>query len=103
MSMEETTTKYSDVLKDNHIIFLNYLKARFPAFHNSNIFFRDFHYAVKNFLEIKNLKVNYATSEQLAKEFAEFLEGKGILIKVSDLGWKLNFPDFTTIKSGDPF
>jgi hypothetical protein len=101
--MEETTTKYSDVLKDEYIIFLNYLKAKFPAFHNSNIFFRDFHYAVKNFLEIKTLKVTYAVSEKLAKEFAGFLEAKGILIKVSDLGWKLNFPDFTTVKTGDPF
>ncbi|MDR3611478.1 MAG: hypothetical protein P4L27_13000 [Ignavibacteriaceae bacterium] len=101
--MEETTTKYSDVLKDEYIIFLNYLKARLPAFHNSNLFFRDFHYAVKNFLEIKNMKVTYAKSEQLAKEFSEFLESKKILIKVSELGWKLNFPDFTTAKPGDPF
>jgi hypothetical protein len=99
----EETTKYFDVLKNEYIIFLNYLKARFPAFHNSNLFFRDFHYAVKNFLEIKNMKVTYAKSEQLSKEFSEFLERKGILIKVTELGWKLNFPDFTTVKTGDPF
>jgi hypothetical protein len=101
--MEDTTTKYFDILKNEHLIFLNYLKARFPAFHNSNIFFRDFHYAVKTFLEIKNLRVSYAKSEQLAKEFSEFLESKGILIKVSELGWKLNYPDFVTVKPGDPF
>lgn len=47
--------------------------------------------------------MNYAESEKLAKEFSEFLESKGILIKVSELGWRLNYPDFTTVKPGDPF
>ena len=101
--MEDITTKYLTLLKDDYIIFLQYLKARFPTFHNSNLFFRDFHYAIKNFLVIKDKKVNYAESEKLAKEFSEFLESKGILIKVSELGWRLNYPDFATVKPGDPF
>ena len=101
--MEDTTTKYFTILKNDYIIFLQYLKARFPTFHNSNLFFRDFHYAIKNFLEIKDMKVNYADSEILAKEFSEFLENKGILVKVNELGWKLNYTDFTTVKPGDPF
>jgi len=101
--MEDLTAKYFTVLKDEYIIFLNYLKARFPTFHNSNLFFRDFHYAIKTFLEIKDMKVTYAASEILAKEFSEFLESKGILIKVNELGWKLNYTDFVTVKPGDPF
>jgi hypothetical protein len=101
--MEDTTTKYLSVLKDDYKVFLNYLRAKFPTFHNSNLFFRDFHYAIKHFLEIKDIKVNYQDSEQLAREFSEFLEGKGILVKVNDLGWKLNYSDFTTVKPGDPF
>jgi hypothetical protein len=101
--MEDLISKYFTVLKDEYIIFLNYLKARFPTFHNSNLFFRDFHYAIKTFLEIKDMKVTYAESEILAKEFSEFLESKGILIKVNELGWKLNYTDFATVKPGDPF
>ena len=101
--MEDITTKYFTILKNDYIIFLQYLKARFPTFHNSNLFFRDFHYAIKNFLEIKDMRVNYADSEILAKEFSEFLENKGILVKVNELGWKLNYTDFTTVKPGDPF
>ena len=101
--MEDTPTKYLSVLKDDYIVFLNYLRAKFPTFHNSNLFFRDFHYAIKHFLEIKDIKVNYQDSEQLAREFSEYLEGKGILVKVNDLGWKLNYSDFTTVKPGDPF
>jgi hypothetical protein len=101
--MEDTTTKYFNILKDDYIVFLNYLKSSFPTFHNSNLFFRDFHYAIKHFLEIKDMKVNYADSEQLAKEFSEFLENKGILVKVNDQGWKLNYSDFATVKPGDPF
>ena len=101
--MKETTSKYFSVLKDDYLVFLNYLKASFPTFHNSNLFFRDFHYAIKHYLEIKDMKVNYADSEQLAREFSEFLEGKGILVKVNDQGWKLNYTDFATVKPGDPF
>ncbi|MDR3669044.1 MAG: hypothetical protein P4L35_19615 [Ignavibacteriaceae bacterium] len=95
--------KYFTVLKEEYIIFLNYLRAKFPAFHNSNLFFRDFHYAVKTYLETKDMKVTYADSELLAKEFSEFLENKGILVKVNNLGWKLNYADFVTAKPGDPF
>ena len=101
--MKDITSKYFTVLKDEYIIFLQYLKARFPTFHNSNLFFRDLHYAIKHFLETKDMKVNYADSEQLAREFSEFLESKGILLKVNDLGWKLNYADFVTVKPGDPF
>jgi hypothetical protein len=101
--MEDTTAKYFRILKDDYVVFLNYLKAKFPTFHNSNLFFRDFHYAIKHYLEIKDMKVNYQDSEQLARDFSEFLESKGILIKVNSLGWKLNYADFTTVKPGDPF
>lgn len=101
--MENTISKYFTVLQDDYIIFLQYLKARFPAFHNSNLFFRDLHYAIKHFLEMKDMKVNYADSEQITREFSEFLENKGILVKVNDIGWKLNYADFTTVKPGDPF
>jgi hypothetical protein len=101
--MEETKAKYLETLKEEDIKFLNYLKARLPTFHNSNIFFRDFHYAIKNFLGIMDMKVSYASSEQLAIDFSKYLEGKGILIKVSELGWKLNYPEFATAKPGDPF
>jgi hypothetical protein len=54
-------------------------------------------------MEIKDIKVNYQDSEQLAREFSEFLVSKGILVKVNDLGWRLNYTDFVTVKSGDPF
>jgi hypothetical protein len=101
--MKDTSSKYFRILKDDYIVFLNYLKAKFPTFHNSILFFRDLHYAIKHFLETKDMKVNYADSEQLAREFSEFLESKGILVKVNDLGWKLNYADFTTVKPGDPF
>jgi hypothetical protein len=101
--MEQSTSKYISLLKDDYIIFLNYLKARIPTFHNSNLFFRDLHYAIKTFLEIKDMKVSYAESELLATEFSEFLESKGILVKVNELGWKLNYTEFTTVKQGDPF
>jgi hypothetical protein len=100
--MTDRTIKYFELLKEESKIFLNYLKARFPLFHNSNFFFRDFHYGIKTFLELKDLKVTYPEAESLALKYSEYLENKGIFIKVNDLGWKLNYPDFVTSKPGDP-
>lgn len=100
--MKDKTSEHLSLLKKENVIFLNYLKARFPLFHNSNFFFRDLQYGIKQFFEMKNLDITYAESEVLAKEFGAYLESEGILLKVNDQGWKLNYTDFVTAKPGDP-
>ena len=100
--MKENTTEYLAILKNDNVVFLNYLKARFPLFHNSNFFFRDMQYGIKQFFEMKSLDITYADSEKLAVEFGAYLETKGILVRVNDQGWKLNYTDFVTAKPGDP-
>jgi hypothetical protein len=100
--MKETKSEYFTLLKKENVIFLNYLKARFPLFHNSNLFFRDLQYGIKQFFEMKNMKITYPESEKLAIEYGSFLESQDILIRVNDQGWKLNYTDFVTIKPGDP-
>ena len=100
--MKETTTEYLSILKKENVIFLNYLKARFPLFHNSNFFFRDLQYGIKQFFEMKNLDITYPESEKLAVEFGSYLESKDILKRVNDQGWKLNYTEFITAKPGDP-
>jgi len=93
---------YLEILKSEQQIFLNYLKAKFPVFHNSNFFFRDFHYGVKSYFEKKGIKLSYALSEQLAKKYAELLESEGFFIKITDKTWKVEFPEFVTTVPGDP-
>ncbi len=95
--------KGQEILENEYVIFLNYLKAKFPVFHNSNFFFRDFQYGVKRFLEKKGIFLSYSDSEKLASDFALFLESKEIFTKVNSLGWRVNYSDFVTPAPGDPF
>ena len=101
--MDKNTSKYFDQLKTDQVIFLNFLKAKFPLFHNSNFFFRDFHYGIKRYLEKKGNPVSYEKSEMIAKELSMYFESQGIFIRTNNLGWTVNFPEFTTKVPGDPF
>lgn len=91
------------VLKNNETELLNYLRARFPVFHNSNFFFRDFQYGIRSFLEKKEIKVSYQMAEKLAVELAKHFEEQNIFVKVNSQGWKINYPEFATTEPGDPF
>lgn len=101
--MDKALSKHFDQLKNDQTIFLNFLKAKFPMFHNSNFFFRDFHYGIKKFFEKKGIIISYEKSEALAKELAMYFESQGIFIRTNSLGWKINYPDFITQVPGDPF
>jgi hypothetical protein len=90
-------------LKTEDQIFLSYLKAKFPVFHNSNFFSRDFQYGLKSFLEKKGIKLSDNNLTLLSKQFSEYFEKQGVFVKTSNQGWKINFPDFVTTKPGDPF
>ncbi|HCY77379.1 MAG TPA: hypothetical protein DHV28_15790 [Ignavibacteriales bacterium] len=90
-------------LKNENQIFLSYLRAKFPVFHNSNLFSRDFQYGLKSFLEKKGIILNDPILIKLAKELSGFYETQGIFLRTSNQGWKLNYPEFVTTKPGDPF
>jgi len=90
-------------LKNENEIFLSYLRAKFPVFHNSNLFSRDFQYGLKSFLEKKGIMLNDQNLIKLSKELSDFYENNGIFLRTSNQGWKLNYPEFVTTKPGDPF
>lgn len=102
MTNKSTSGIYND-LKNESQIFLNYLKAKFPIFHNSNFFFRDFQYGLKSFLEKKGTTLTDNNLAGLAIQFSEYFETQGIFIRTSTQGWKVNYPEFVTAKPGDPF
>ena len=93
---------YLDTLKSEQEIFLNYLKAKFPIFHNSNFFFRDLHFGIKNYFDKKGVDLPYSVSEQIAKKYSEYLEAEGIFVMISEKTWRVNFPEFVTTVPGDP-
>lgn len=91
------------LLKSNDEELLNYLKAKFPVFHNSNFFFRDFQYGIRTFLEKKEIKASYQMAEKLAEEMAKYFEEKNLFVKINHQAWKINKNDFVTAAPGDPF
>lgn len=93
---------YFNLLKVEDKQFLNFLKARYPLFHKSNFFYRDFQYGIRKYLELKGIDVSYADSDELAKELASYFEKEGIFIPVNSQGWTINYPEFVTTVPGDP-
>jgi len=90
------------LLKNNDEELLNYLKAKFPMFHNSNFFFRDFQYGIRSFLEKKEIKASYQMAEKLAEEMANYYEAKELFVKINHQTWKINKHEFVTTEPGDP-
>lgn len=82
---------------------LNFLKARFPLFHNSNFFFRDIQYGIRSYFEKKDIEITYPQAEKLAIEFIELLEAEKMFIKINSQSWKVNNEAFATVQPGDPF
>ncbi len=92
-----------ELLKNKDEELLKYLKAKFPLFHNSNFFLRDFQYGIRSFFEKKDIFISYQIAEKLAIEMAKHFEERGIFIKVNHQSWKIHFPEFATTEPGDPF
>ena len=101
MSKPNIQNLFND-LKNENQIFLSYLKAKFPLFHNSNFFSKDFQYGLKSFLEKKNIHLTENNLIILADQFSTYYETQGIFVRTSLQGWKLNYPEFVTAKPGDP-
>jgi hypothetical protein len=92
-----------ELLKSENDKLLGFLKAKFPLFHNSNFFYRDLQYGIRSFLEKKEIKITYSQAGQLADSISNELVEKGILIKINNQSWKINYPEFATKQPGDPF
>ena len=100
---KQNTSELFESIKNENEIFLNYLKAKFPVFHNSNFFAKDFEYGLMGFFEKKGIELNFNQATELSKLLLIYYENEGIFIKTSLQSWKVNYPNFVTTKPGDPF
>lgn len=74
--------------------FMKFLKSKFPLIHNSNLFFRDFHYGIMWYLQEHSLNRRYQEAENIAKEVGKAFEQSGIFKKIDYQTWVLNYPEF---------
>lgn len=95
--------KNQNILTQEKNQILNFLRARFPVFHNSNIFFRDLQYGIRSYFEKKGIKISYPEAENFANDFANMLESEKVFIRINHQSWKVNYPDYATVQPGDPF
>lgn len=80
-----------DYLKTNLEQFFSFMKEKYPFFNKSNVFLRDLQYGVKNFFERKSVKLSYKDVEETTLQLIRLLEKDGILFKLSENTWKLNY------------
>ncbi len=83
-----------NIIINNQSEFFKYLKSKFPLYHLSNVFFRDLHYGVMNFLQGRNVKIKYFEAEEITKGVIDHLEKQNILKKVDKQTWVLNYPEY---------
>jgi hypothetical protein len=74
--------------------FLKYLKSKFPLYHLSNVFFRDIHYGVMNYLMGYKRRLKYSDAEEVTRGVIAEFEKAGILKKVDYQTWLLVYPEF---------
>lgn len=94
------TMNKSQYILGNQVEFLHFMRSRAPLYHFSNVFFRDLHFAVIEFLKEKNVRVRQTEGEQIAREIALQLEKRNILKKLNQNTWMLNYPEFSLKKAG---
>jgi len=97
------TEKALESFKKDYTGLLEFLKARYPLFHRSNFFFRDFQFGIQKYLEKKEIYISSFDANLIAQKLGKYLEGKGIFQKINNKTWKVNKPEFQTNTPGDPF
>jgi hypothetical protein len=75
---------------------LRYLKTRFPVYHLSNVFFRDIHYGIMQYLREHKMPVRYPDAEKIARAFIEKLEREKILRQMDHQTFMVQYADFRT-------
>ncbi len=94
--------KETDFILQHKAQFLEYFRSKFPAFHNSNVFYRDLRYAAKYFLVSGGFKPSDAELEGVLDALVRVMVSDGVFRKVSEGTWAINQPDFRTKEPGKP-
>lgn len=82
------------LLTENRKEVLAFLKGRYLLFHLSNVFFRDLHYGVMAYFEMKRIKCTYIDAELITRNWIESLEQANIFKRIDGGSWMLNYPEF---------
>lgn len=76
--------------------FFEFFRVKYKLFHQSNVFFRDVHFAVYYYSLSLGKKLGYTEAEVIAREFTSKMEEEKIFKKTSLHGWTVNMPEYAT-------
>jgi beta-phosphoglucomutase-like phosphatase (HAD superfamily) len=82
------------LITSNDREFLQFMKSRYHLYHASNVFFRDIHYGVMSFLELRKQNKGYTATEAVTREVISHLEHTGILRRIDDRTWMVSHEEF---------
>ncbi len=85
-----------EYIRKNHKEVLQYLKSRFPMYHQSNFFFRDVQYGIQAMFREKGSKVRSGVAEKLARDFVTEAVREEIFMPMDGQTWRVNYPEFKT-------
>jgi hypothetical protein len=78
--------------------FFEYMREnRYPVYHKSPIFFRDFQYGLWRFLQQDGVKIAYADMEKASAEVIASYKERGIFREINRQTFELNLPEFITV------
>ena len=97
-----TQTKLSDLIKNykekimkhlneilqNKIAFFKFMSKKFPVKYKSNIFLRDVQFAIKDYFDLKKVKLSYTETENMAKELMKNLVEAGEAEQLTEKSWE---------------
>ena len=91
-----------DLLKEEPELLLNFMREmRKAAFYNSNIFFRDVQYILRDYWEAEEeISLTIPEAERYAAELLEAWEQSGVVRKVNKQAYLLLHKDYLTPKEG---
>lgn len=76
-------------------------RTRKPVFHNSNIFFRDIQYAIKDYFDaVERRPLSLPKAAEMANEVIDLYTDVGLLRKVANQAYLLDSPEWSTPKGG---
>lgn len=78
--------------------FFEYMRDnRYPVYHKSPIFFRDFQYGLWRFLQQDGVKISYAEVEKHSADVIKAFKERGIFREINRQTFELNLPEFITV------
>jgi hypothetical protein len=90
-------------LNNNKENFLEYLRSKYPLFHNSIFFYRDLQFGIKGYFGKKGIILSYSDSEKLARLLEQIFIDDKTFYKITDNSYKINNLKYITTEPGDPF